>query len=311
VQNIKSSHLGKFIKINLAIAVLSLSTYLLIFRYDSNSMYSLGSEINYVILVFSDFLTYLVSSTFILLLNIYLALRVMCIRIINFCGSIVGFSTIQSQSGALLSEIPNKHISNKISVAQRLPAFSTKSECTTPEQLNIANRLFSLKNNLDLLSTASACPAPAITDLANSDLFIFAAGDTISRNRVRSLNSLESHFISSEYSRSFNKTALSETSFKELASEPFIFSAVENSVSSSFNQANANRWLLKMLPFSENLAINNSYFTKAKESISNSLVESKLRNTNVWAGNLQLATLPNYLNNVNTSLVNNFEYSRL
>jgi hypothetical protein len=40
-------------------------------------------------------------------------------------------------------------------------------------------------------------------------------------------------------------------------------------------------------------------------------VESKLRNTNVWAGNLQLATLPNYLNNVNTSLVNNFEYSRL
>lgn len=281
MQNIKSSHLGKFIKINLAIAVLSLSTYLLIFRYDSNSMYSLGSEINYALLVFSDFLTYLVSSTFILLLNIYLALRVMCTRIMNFCGSILGFSTIQSQDSALLSEVSNKQISNRVSVPQSSLVFSTKSECATPEQLSMANCLFSLKNNLDLLSTASAYPAPVDTDLAYNDLLIFAADDTISHNRVRSINSLESHFISSEYSRSFSKTALSETSFKELASEPFIFSAVENSVSSSFNQANANRWLVKMLPFSENLAINNSYFTKAKESIANSLVESKLRNTNV------------------------------
>jgi hypothetical protein len=68
-----------------------------------------------------------------------------------------------------------------------------------------------------------------------------------------------------------------------------------------------------MLPFSENLAINSSYFSKLKENIANPFLESKIANRNIWIGNLQLNNL--YAVNMNDGLtknpIDNFELSRL
>lgn len=70
-----------------------------------------------------------------------------------------------------------------------------------------------------------------------------------------------------------------------------------------------------MLPFSENLNINNLYFSKAKSNISNSLVNSKISNSNLWVSSSSLDGILSSTSSQQlykySSQVNDFEVSRL
>jgi hypothetical protein len=91
-------------------------------------------------------------------------------------------------------------------------------------------------------------------------------------------------------------------------------SLLESSVESSLNTVNVNRWLLKMLPFSENLSANSSYFNKVKENLSNPIFESASANRNIWLSNAELNSTSNLFNNnlsQNSSVIDTFDTSRL
>lgn len=69
-----------------------------------------------------------------------------------------------------------------------------------------------------------------------------------------------------------------------------------------------------MLPFSENLAINNAFFSKVKENLLDPTVNSKIGNYNIWVSNLQTN---HDINNISSDFslhkttIDAFEVSRL
>lgn len=148
--------------------------------------------------------------------------------------------------------------------------------------------LFKAKNNLDLISTATKSTNYKLGDLSYGNYLALAYKNTLSVDRyaTKHISSLEkslSHNSLETFSlNSINlKTTLSEHLSKEISSDIYISNNMQNSTESAFSLASSTRWLLRLLPVSENLANANSYYTSLKPLISDPTKNSKSATSNI------------------------------
>lgn len=321
IQNIKGSHLFKFIRINILLSMLFILIYLILFRYNATFFYSMTSELNYFWLLISDFMGYLALATFSIFLNLYLMLVTLYYYLFNNITKLFGIKTNISDTNLSSYNDNSNLILNSIDYNNvKEYNLNFKSEVLTHvnNETFAISTLFKLKKILDF-SNYSALNFSKNTNIESADNIVTSlvtsssSKSSESFNLGKNLTSLESSFISSNFSKNFSKNKYSDSSIKQASKDIFVSSIIEDSSRLSFDKASSNRWILKMLPFSENLAINSSYFSKLKENVGNPFLESKITNRNIWIGNLQFNNL--YDTNINDSLaknpIDNFELSRL
>ena len=317
IQNIKGSHLFKFLRINVVLVTAFLLIYMILFRYNTTFFYSVTSELNYFWLLISDFIAYLGLVTFSILINLYIMLTGMYYYIFNSITRLLGIKDNPASSN-FQSHNNDYILSNPTNTKLKDYSLNFKSDSleNVDSEVSIVSALFKLKKNLDFSNYAILGFDKKASNLS-VDSVIATVANTSSNgqalNSSKSLTSLESSFVSADFNKNFSKSKFSESLIKQYSKDMFVTSIIEDSSQLTFDKANANRWILKMLPFSENLAINSSYFSKLKENVANPFLDSKIANKNVWIGNLQLNNLPtlNASNELSKSNIDNFEISRL
>lgn len=313
IQNIKSTHLTKFIRINFIIIFGFIALYLAVFRYSSVSIHSSTSELNYLWLLLTDFLNYVTSVTLILMLNIYTYLTFLYSKYTRLIGTSIGLRGNSSETLSAYSGLNTFNTTNLVQPTKLNRLFSNSSVINNnTSNANSLQSLFQLKTNLDYIETStksihnnSCNPSPFSVFTSNT---ISDYNQTLSS---RSISAIESRFSSIKYNNNISKLALTEQSTKELAIDPFLFTATEDSIKSSLSSANANRWLVKMLPFSESLPFNNLPITKLKENITDPTTESGTANRNIWLANSNLLNATSYMSTSKVTTIDNFEISRL
>lgn len=310
VQNIKGSHLYKFLRINIIIALSAVCLFAVAFRQDSTFFYSLTSELNYFWLIITDFFSYISAVTLTLLLNVYLFALASYYKVLNRFTGAANSKVYKSDNLKIVNSSTKRFATRENNFN-----FQTRTKNLPEKEAFALKILFTAKRNLDYFITPSANTTILASKSTNGVLETILKQESFNTSENRSIHNIESAFMLSDIKKNFSKKQLSELSVKKLATDPFIFSTVEDSIESTLATANANRWLIKMLPFSENLNINNLYFSKAKSNISNSLVNSKISNSNLWVSSSSLDGILSSTSSQQlykySSQVNDFEVSRL
>lgn len=316
IQNIKGSHLFKFLRINMVLITIFLFIYLILFRYNATFFYSITSELNYFWLIVSDFISYLGLVTFSIFINLYIMLTALYYYIFNSITRLLGIK--HSSTNGNFQLYNNEYsFSNPTTTKSKDYGLNFKSDSlgNISSEVSLVSTLFKLKKNLDFSNYSILGFDKKTSELSANSIItsIASANNNQNSNINKSLVMIESSFVSVDFNKNFSKSKFSESLIKKYSKDMFITSIIEDSSQLTFNKASANRWILKMLPFSEDLAINSSYFSKLKENLANPFLDSKAANQNVWIGNLQLNALPtlSIANELNKSNINNFEISRL
>jgi hypothetical protein len=244
------------------------------------------SELNYFWLLVSDFMGYLALATFSIFINLYLMSVTLYYYLFNNITKLFGIKTGMSDTSLSLYNTDNSFILNNIdhnNTKEYNLSFKSESLTHVSNEASAISTLFKLKKILDF-SNYSALNFDKSIKIESADNIITSlvtSSSNKSFNLGKNLASLESSFISSNFSKNFSKNKYSDSSIKQASKDVFVSSIIEDSSRLSFDKASSNRWILKMLPFSENLAINSSYFSKLKENIANPFLESKIANRNI------------------------------
>jgi hypothetical protein len=229
---------------------------------------------------------YLALATFSIFLNLYLMSAMLYHYLFNNITKLFGIKTDISDTNLSLYNANNRFILNNIdhnNAKEYNLNFKSESLRHISNETSAISTLFKLKKILDF-SNYSALNFDKNTKIESADNIITSlatSSDSKSFNLGKNLASVESSFISSNFSKNFSKNSYSDSSIKQASKDIFVSSIIEDSSRLSFDKASSNRWILKMLPFSENLAINSSYFSKLKENIANPFLESKIANRNI------------------------------
>lgn len=187
--------------------------------------------------------------------------------------------------------------------------------------------LFKAKNNLDLVNITTKSADCKLRELPSSNYLALARKSALSTKQCANMSiaSLEKSLSNSSLeifsSSSINsKITLSEHLSKEVSSDIYVSNNIQNSTESAFDLASSTRWLLRLLPISENLANANSYYSSLKPLNLDPTKNSKSATSNIWLSNFLGNSDPKNITNIgssglnyyasNSSIIDSFESSR-
>ena len=311
IQNIKSSHLLKFLRINLIIFLLFISIYAIVFRYNPSFLYSITSEVSFIWLTLSELLNYISVIAMGLILNLYILILSTYSRLISNFNNLHVPSDNNLSSLSLSSNF-SKSTDNIFAQPNNL---TFKGKSNVKSELLLLSKLFCSKKELDFISSSAVILDSKDIRLSEDYEISFILKNSANTPRLsKSFLSLESEFKLENINIEFSKSKSTDSSIKKGATNPFLSHILESTIESTLGVASANRWLLKMLPFSENLSINNSYFNKVKENLANPTSEFSSINRNIWLANTDVSGAYSSLSSsklLDNSNINYFDASQL
>lgn len=177
------------------------------------------------------------------MLNIYTYLTFLYSKYTRLIGTSIGLRGNSSETLSAYSGLNTFNTTNLVQRTKLNRLFSNANVINNnASNANSLQNLFQLKTNLDYIETStksihnnSCNPTPFSVFTPNT---ISDYNQTLSS---RSISAIESRFSSIKYNNNISKLALTEQATKELAIDPFLFTATEDSIKSSLSSANANR----------------------------------------------------------------------
>lgn len=305
VQNIKGAHLSNFTKINVFFLTFSVITYIMLFRFELSSLVSISTSIGYWASYARDSFTYMLSVAAIYLFTLYLYFSKLLSSLIS--SKFNDTNTIYSYE-ASLNLRSQKDLNFKPSIV-----FSSPIGKNLTSEVVLLKELFYLKHLLDSKINASLHSTRVMPNIITDEAFLLLEGSQLETKSQLSnpLYKLECfYFDANSYSEKFIKANLSDLELSKSSKDAHTSLLLENSVKSTLSLANSSRWLIKMSPLSENLALNNSYATNLKYSLGSSSINSQSTNNSIWLSNTENST-SNVLPGKNLAFLDNFESSRL
>ena len=263
------------------------------------------------------------------------------IDLLNYLSAVVLYF-IASINLALSSYLKIKATKNA-SQAFSTPCINNKNELTAnfsnnslfhtqPKALKLTNEmdlsaLFRAKNNLDLINIDAKETNYKLENLHYGNYLALLRKDNLRTKRYGSKHiSILEKSLSNDSLETFSlsstntKVTLSEHLSKKANADVYVSYNLQNSIKSAFDLASTTRWLLRLLPISENLSNANSYYSSLKPLISDPSKNSKSVVSNIWLSNFSdkydlKEANGNKLNSLlhhtlNTSLSDAFESSR-
>ena len=228
------------------------------------------------------------------------------------------FTSRPIDTGLLNSPV---HTGNAVKAANYSPITITKrTNADMSSESTLIRALFTLKGVADNTAISKAVADDRldyVTD--NSLLTILSDNHSVANKTVggRSIFYLESNLLLKDYPTKFNKISANENTIKQLNLDHDLSSILESSTANALSRANANRWLLRMLPISDSLNINNSLFTSLKSKVGNPSQKSNATTNNIWLSSHNVPGLSDFADfSINqpsngNAIIDNFEVSRL
>ena len=246
-----------------------------------------------------------------LLINAYAYFNTLYIRLLS------GFTSKDSNSKLF-------GFSVKPPTTKRAPStanlnLTKRAHADMSSEADLMYRLFALKNVADNTMLPKTVLENTTSLRENNTLLtvLSNSGPAVSRNTTKSFSYIEADLMLRDYPTKFIKFSANENTNKRLNTNHELSNILESSTANALSQANANRWLLRMLPISDSLSTNNSLFTSLKSKVSSPLELFGSSTNNIWLANHSVPNLHNFaefsVNQAATSsaVIDNFEMSRL
>jgi hypothetical protein len=207
------------------------------------------------------------------------------------------------------------------SLSFKQPDTNNYSSCT----LRSLASLFNIKSKLDFAGASDVTYRPLELFSANCLATSLANTHHAKTKPSKFISTLEHSLYSTSLhtlnlSSTMSKLAISENFLKLNNSNLFLSLNIQNSIESAFNLASSNRWLLRLLPISENLTNVNNYFSSLKVLVSDPFKNSRSPISSICLSNFLNTpdyktvpfSKPSNLNSykLNNSLIDTFESSR-